>query len=223
MGDRQDTLKPSEIERMSFAIIDSEVPEPRPFQGDEWVVVRRMIHTSADFDLLELVKFHPRAIRAGISAITGGCLLATDTEMVKAAIGPRRLEQWGCTLECHIGDQEVVRLAREEGITRASAAVDLVSDRINGGIYVIGNAPTALMRLLDLVQTGQCLPALVVGMPVGFVNAAESKERLMAQDDLPYVTIKGRKGGSALAATVINALAGLAMTVEQRGSTMGEV
>jgi len=223
MGDKQDTLKPSEIERMSFAIIDSEVPEPRPFQGDEWVVVRRMIHTSADFDLLELVKFHPRAIRAGIGAITGGCLLATDTEMVKAGIGPRRLEQWGCTLECHISDPEVVRLAREEGITRASAAVDLVSDRITGGIYVIGNAPTALMRLLDLVETGLCLPALVVGMPVGFVNADESKERLMAQDKVPYVTIKGRKGGSALAATVINALAGLAMTMEERGSTMGEV
>ncbi|MBW2027500.1 MAG: precorrin-8X methylmutase [Deltaproteobacteria bacterium] len=210
MNNRTGPPGPSEIERLSLSIIDAEVPEPRPFEGDEWVIVRRMIHTSADFELLELVDFHPDAIEAGLGAITRGCLLATDTEMVKVGIGPRRLEKWRCTVECHIGDEEVVRRSRGEGITRASAAVDRVFNRINGGIYVIGNAPTALMRLLDLVESGLCRPALVVGMPVGFVNAAESKERLVEQGRVPYITIRGRKGGSALAATVINALAGLA-------------
>ena len=203
-------LKPDEIEQLSLSIIEHEVPEPRPFQGDEWKVVRRMIHSSADFELLELVRFHPAAVHKGVEAIKRGCLVVTDTEMARAGISKGRLEKWGCIVACLMGEGEVARQAEVKGTTRASAAVDIISERINDGIYVIGNAPTALMRLLDLIDSGTCLPALVVGMPVGFVNASESKDRLMAQTKIPYITIKGRKGGSALAASVINALAEIA-------------
>lgn len=202
--------EPGEIERLSFAIIDSEVPEPRPFEGAQWEVVRRMIHTSADFELLSLVVFHQKAVSAGIAALRGGCTIVTDTEMARAGIGSRRIDRWGCTVECHMGDAEVARRAREEGITRAGAAVDLVARRMEGGIFVIGNAPTALLRLLDHMDEETCRPALVVGMPVGFVNARESKEILMDRSKTPYITIRGRKGGSALAASVVNALAELA-------------
>mgnify|MGYP000279968286 CR=1 FL=1 len=205
-------MGPEEIERLSFSIIDREVPKPRPFEGDEWKVVRRMIHSTADFELLELVRFHPEAIQKGLEAIKKGCLIVTDTEMARSGIGRGRLRRWGCKIECLIGDERVRKEAEVKGTSRASAAVDLVSERINDGIYVIGNAPTALMRLLDLIEGGKCVPALVVGIPVGFVNASESKERLIAQTKVPYITVKGRKGGSALAASVVNALAEIALS-----------
>ena len=205
-------MRPEEIERLSFSIIDREVPKPRPFEGDEWKVVRRMIHSTADFELLKLVRFHPEAIQKGLEAIKKGCLIVTDTEMARSGIGRGRLRRWGCKIECLIGDERVRKEAEVKGTSRASAAVDLVSERINGGIYVIGNAPTALMRLLDLIEGGMCVPALVVGIPVGFVNASESKERLIAQTKVPYITVKGRKGGSALAASVVNALAEIALS-----------
>ncbi len=205
-------MGPEEIERLSFSIIDREVPKPRPFEGDEWKVVRRMIHSTADFELLELVRFHPEAIQKGLEAIKKGCLIVTDTEMARSGIGRGRLRRWGCKIECLIGDERVRKEAEVKGTSRASAAVDLVSERINDGIYVIGNAPTALMRLLDLIEGGMCVPALVVGIPVGFVNASESKERLIAQTKVPYITVKGRKGGSALAASVVNALAEIALS-----------
>jgi len=206
------TFAPEEIEDRSFAIIDSEVPEPRPFEGVRWEVVRRMIHTTADFELLSLVTIHKEAVSAGIAAIRYGCTIVTDTEMVRAGIGKGRVAPWGCTVACHIGDAEVARRAREQGITRARAAVDLVARGMDGGIFVFGNAPTALLRLLDYIDEGTCCPALVVGMPVGFVNAEESKELLMKQEKTSYITIRGRKGGSAVAASVVNALAELAGT-----------
>ena len=143
------------------------------------------------------------------------CWLGTQlacAEMARSGIGRGRLRRWGCKIECLIGDERVRKEAEVKGTSRASAAVDLVSERINGGIYVIGNAPTALMRLLDLIEGGMCVPALVVGIPVGFVNASESKERLIAQTKVPYITVKGRKGGSALAASVVNALAEIALS-----------
>lgn len=210
--------RPLEIERRSLEIIDAEVPEPRPFAGVEWEVVRRMIHTTADFELLELVRFHPDAVAAGLAALRAGAAIVTDTEMARAGIPLRRMTPLGCTVRCLMNDPRVAAMARENGTTRALAAVDLAAgpDRAAGAaaasvpvpdIWVVGNAPTALIRLLEHVRAGTLRPALVVGMPVGFVNAAESKELLLAQSDAPYVTVRGRKGGSALAACVINALA----------------
>lgn len=207
MANIHERLAPGEIEKRSFAIIDGETPEPRPFKGKQWRIVRRMIHTTADFELLSLVRFHPDAVQKGMAALRSGCLVVTDTEMARMGIPERRTEPLGCRVECHMGDPAVKEKALKDGTTRALAAVDTVLHRLDGGIYVVGNAPTALLRLLEWMDQGQCRPALIVGMPVGFVNAAESKALLMEQKRIPYITIAGRKGGSALAACVMNQLA----------------
>ena len=203
------------IEERSMAVIEAEVPEPRPFQGREWLIVRRMIHTSADFEMLSLVRFSPGAVQSGISALQSGCLVVTDTEMAKAGIVSRRMEPLGCEVRCLINDPRVLSQAQSQNTTRAHAAVDLAVSGVRAGIYVVGNAPTALMRLLELVRAGKAEPRLIIGMPVGFVAAAESKEALMAQNLVPHITIKGRKGGSALAASVVNALADMALNPSQ--------
>ncbi|MDY7002165.1 MAG: precorrin-8X methylmutase [Thermodesulfobacteriota bacterium] len=202
------------IEKRSMAVIEAEIPEPRPFQGRKWLVVRRMIHTSADFEMLNLVRFSPGAVRSGLQALESGCLIVTDTEMARAGIVSRRMEPLGCEVRCLINDPRVVSLAQRQNTTRAHAAVDLAVSEAGAGIYVVGNAPTALLRLLEFARTGEARPKLIIGMPVGFVAAAESKEALMAQNLIPYVTIKGRKGGSALAASVVNALADMALAVK---------
>lgn len=199
-------VPPGEIESRSLAIIDAEVPEPRPFFGEEWAVVRRMIHTTADFDLLNHVRFHPDAVRAGKEALLAGADIVTDTRMALSGIPVRRLEPMGCSVRCLMGEPQVAKRARAEGVTRAWAAVDEAMAHGGADIFVIGNAPTALFRLLDWVGRGARPPKLIVGMPVGFVNAAEAKELLLAQDAVPYITVAGRKGGSSLAASVVNAL-----------------
>lgn len=203
-------VPPLEIESRSLAIIDAEVKEPRPFVGSEWIVARRMIHTTADFDLLAHIRFHPDAITSGVDALLAGADIVTDTRMALSGIPVRRLEPLKCKVRCLIDDPAVARRARSEGVTRAWAAVDEVMAHGGADIFVIGNAPTALYRLLDWMERGARPPRLIVGMPVGFVNAAESKELLMAQDAIPYITIAGRKGGSSLAASVVNALLKLA-------------
>lgn len=204
-------MAPGEIEKRSLEIIESEVPEPRPFREKEWLVVRRMIHTTADFDLLNLVKFHPRAIEEGINALKRGCLVITDTQMARMGITQARMDKLGCQVECYINMEQVIQKAARQGVTRTRAAVDFAVDRISGSIFVVGNAPMALMRVLDLIEQGKVLPALIVGTPVGFVNVIESKERLLLQDRIPYITVKGRKGGSALGASVVNQLALIAL------------
>lgn len=201
----QNFFSPDEIEAESFRIIDSEVPEPRPFCDEKWQIVRRMIHTTADFELLDLVRFHPDAVASGLRALRGGATIVTDTEMARQGIPVRRLEPLGATVRCLMNDARVVERARAEGITRATAAVDVAVREINPEIYVVGNAPTALIRIVEHLDAGAIAPALVVAMPVGFVNAAESKALLMSRQ-VPHVAIEGRKGGSALAASVVNAL-----------------
>ena len=149
----QGPVEPGAIENKSFAIIDSEVPEPRPFSGNEWSIVRRMIHTSADFELLSLVRFHPDAIREGTQSLLGGCLIITDTEMARMGITSHRMALLGCSISCFINEKEVRERALKEKSTRASEAVDYALSRLNGSIYVVGNAPTALIRLLVIVYT----------------------------------------------------------------------
>lgn len=199
-------VPPLEIESRSLAVIDAEVKEPRPFAGDEWIVARRMIHTTADFDLLEHIRFHPEAIKSGVEALLAGADIVTDTRMALSGIPVRRLEPLRCKVRCLIDEPAVAKRARSEGVTRAWAAMDEVMAHGGADIFVIGNAPTALYRLLNWMERGARPPRLIVGMPVGFVNAAESKELLMAQDAIPYISIAGRKGGSSLAASVVNAL-----------------
>ena len=203
------TCAPDQIENASMAIIDSEVPD-KPFSGLEWLIARRMVHTTADFDLLNHIMFSPGAVDAGLKALSEKCVLYTDTQMARMGIPMRRMTPLGCEVRCLLGDPRVEGLAKEKNTTRTRASVDLALADHGlgpGSIYVIGNAPTALIRLLELVAEGKARPALIVGMPVGFVNAAESKELLIAQQTIPFVTIRGRKGGSALAACVINQLA----------------
>lgn len=202
----QNFFKPEEIEAESFRIIDSEVPEPRPFGGIQWQIVRRMIHTTADFELIDLVRFSDDAVAKGLSAMKNGAVIVSDTEMAKRGMPVRRLEPLGCVAHCLMTDSRVAERAQAEQTTRAKAAVDVAVAELKPDIWVVGNAPTALIRLVEHFDQGMPAPALVVGMPVGFVNAAESKALLMSRE-IPYISIEGRKGGSALAACVVNALA----------------
>lgn len=198
-------MKPAEIEALSFRIIDEEAGD-HAYEADAWSIIRRMIHTSADFEYMQTVRLHPRAIEVGIDALRRGRNIVTDTNMARAGIRKSEIFRLGGSVECLIGDGRVAQVARESGCTRAMAAVDAAIPMMKGGIYVIGNAPTALLRLIELIQSGEAEPALVVGLPVGFVNAAESKTEL-ARLDVPHITNVGRKGGSNVAASVVNALA----------------
>jgi precorrin-8X/cobalt-precorrin-8 methylmutase len=201
-------LKPQEIESLSFQIIDREAPAHH-FDAGQWEIIRRMIHTSADFEYMETVRFHPLAISRGIEAIRGGKTVITDTEMALAGIRKAEIETYGGSVACLIGRPDVRMHAEQAGITRAKAAVDMALPLMTGGICVIGNAPTALLRLMEQVRDGQARPALIIGLPVGFVNAAESKAELLGMD-VPCITNVGRKGGSNVAASVVNALVILA-------------
>lgn len=208
-------FEPQAIERRSMEIIDSLTPEPRPFSGAQWVVARRMIHTTADFELLEHIRFHPGAVAAGLAALRAGATVVADTRMAVCGMPARRLAPLGCRAVCFVDDEEVAREAAARGATRSHVAAEKASALPGPVIWAVGNAPTALLRLLELMDQGRVRPALVVGMPVGFVNAAQSKDMLMARRDVPWIAIEGRKGGSALAACTINALAELALTGEE--------
>lgn len=201
-------MKPEEIESTSFDIIDREAGE-HDFNGPQWSIVRRMIHTTADFEFKDIVRFHPGAIAAGIEAIRSGKMIITDTNMVRVGIRTRDLAPFGALVKCYMNDPLIHERAKSNGTTRARAAVDMALNDMKDGIYVIGNAPTALLRLIELINAGQARPALIIGLPVGFVNAAESKAALM-ELDYPYISNLGRKGGSNLAASVVNALVILA-------------
>ncbi|MCF8045878.1 MAG: precorrin-8X methylmutase, partial [Desulfarculaceae bacterium] len=180
-----------------------------------WPIDRRMIHTSADFEYIRSTRVHPDAVEKGIRAIQRGESIITDTAMAMAGIRKKTAEAFGCRVECLISRPDVVRAAREKDRTRAEAAVDAAEESVDNGIFVVGNAPTALMRLLQLVREKKAAPSLILGFPVGFVNAAESKEALLSFD-VPFITNTGRKGGSNTAAAVVNAL--LIMAEERKRS-----
>jgi precorrin-8X/cobalt-precorrin-8 methylmutase len=202
-------MRPEEIEAQSFRIIDEEAGV-HGFSPEQWPVVRRMIHTSADFEYKKTVRFHPNALKAGLEAIRQGKTIVTDTNMARVGIRKKELSRFGVAVECYISDPKVGRIAADTGATRAKAAVDAAIEAMPGGIYVIGNAPTALLRLIELIKSGRASPALIIGLPVGFVNAAESKAALIELDH-PYISNIGRKGGSNVAASVVNALAIMAL------------
>lgn len=197
-------MKPNEIEKLSFRIIDDEAGQHN-FSVNEWTIVRRMIHTSADFSYMKKVRFHPRAIESGLDAIKQGRTIITDTEMAKAGISLKQIKKFGVEVKCLINDPEVEKLAKQLKTTRASAAVDIVFKRAKCGVYVVGNAPTALLRLMELIKEKKAKPNLVIGLPVGFVNAVESKEKLISMN-YPCISNTSRKGGSNIAASVVNAL-----------------
>ena len=198
-------MKPDEIEQLSFQIIEQEIGAHH-LTDEQWLIVRRMIHTSADFEYRDTVRFHPDAIEAGLEAIRSGKNIITDTNMARVGIRKKELAQFGASTACFMNDPAIHRQAQAGNLTRARVAVDMAVGDMEGGIYVVGNAPTALMRLVELVIEHKAQPALIIGLPVGFVNAAESKAALM-ELDYPFISNVGRKGGSNVAASVVNALA----------------
>jgi precorrin-8X/cobalt-precorrin-8 methylmutase len=211
-------MKPDEIEKLSFQIIEQEIGAHN-LANQQWLIVRRMIHTSADFEYKKMVRFHPDAIKAGLDAIRSGKKIITDTNMARVGIRKKELDQFGASTACFMNDPAVHRQAKASSITRAKVAVDMAVEDMKGGIYVVGNAPTALMRLVELVKEQKARPALIIGLPVGFVNAAESKAALMDLD-YPFISNVGRKGGSTVAASVVNALAIMASEIQNLKSNI---
>jgi len=211
-------MTPIDIETESFRIIDREAG-PHAFTPEQWPIVRRMIHTSADFDYLRTVRFHPQAVAAGLKALRAGMPIITDTNMARSGIRKKDAGRLGVAVICRMDEASVHAAAQSSGSTRAEAAVDAALAEMTDGVYVVGNAPTALLRLIEQVRSGRAQPALIVGLPVGFVNAAESKAAL-AELDRPFITNTGRKGGSNVAASVINALLLLA---QEKKQTIGPI
>ena len=201
-------MLPQQIEEKSFQLIDERVPS-HPFNRREWTIVRRMIHATVDFDLVQTTTFHPEALSRGISALRSGTPIITDTKMVKAGISLKRLRKYKTKILCAISRADVIREARSTGRTRAATAMHKLADGLGGSIVAVGNAPTALFELLEIAKNESHRPALIVGVPVGLVGARESKE-LLIQSGLPSITVRGEKGGSPLAASIINGLAQLA-------------
>ena len=196
-------VKPEEIEAESFRMIDAEVG-PHQFDEQQWPVVRRVIHTTADFSFAETTEFSFAAVTRGIDALRGGARILCDTNMALSGINKTRLAKLGGSAACYVADADVAAAAKEQGVTRSIIALRKgVTEGCN--LFLIGNAPTALYELLRLADRGEIDPALVVGVPVGFVGAVESKEALYSSE-LPNICCRGRKGGSAIAAAILNAL-----------------
>ncbi len=196
--------RPDDILAESFRIIEAEVGA-HPFAADEWPVVRRMIHASGDVGLVRDVAFTSGAVAAGVDALRQGTPIITDVRMVAAGIHRPSLEALGVGLHCFIDDAGVARRAEGAGTTRSAAAMEKAITTVGGALYVVGNAPTALLALCAAVRRGAVRPRLVVAMPVGFVAVAESKQEALALG-VPVLTVRGRKGGSAVAAAAVNAL-----------------
>lgn len=200
------SMRPEQIEAESFRIIEAEAG-PHDWPAEQWPVVRRAIHTSADFEYLQSMVITPDAVPSAVAALKAGRGIVTDTTMALSGIRKDLTARLGCSLACHVADPQVIEIAKAEGITRSVAAMRKACRENPNGIFVIGNAPTALFELLEQVRGAVCRPALVIGLPVGFVGAEESKNALAVGDfQIPFISNIGRKGGSNVAAAVVNAL-----------------
>ena len=197
-------MKPADIEKRSFAIITEELGG-RTFPDGVAEVVKRVIHTSADFDYADNLCFSPDAVEQAKAALEAGATIVTDTNMALAGISKPTLAKLGGKAVCLMADEAVAREAKERGVTRATVSMEHAAKLGGPLIFAIGNAPTALIRLHELIEEGAVSPALVIGVPVGFVNVVESKE-LFLGGDTPYIIARGRKGGSNVAAAIVNAL-----------------
>ncbi len=196
---------PTAIEDTSMEIIESCLPMLKQLPEGERQIIKRIVHTTGDPDIAELIKIHPDAVEAGLEAFRAGRPVFTDVQMLQSGINPIRLAQLGVETMCLIKDPEVVAEAKRTGRTRAMIAIAKAAPRLDGGIIAIGNAPTALFELCAMIRAGVLKPALVVGTPVGFVGAKESKEMLM-ETPVPYITVSGTRGGSTIAVAALNAL-----------------
>lgn len=197
-------VNPGDIEKRSFEII-TEILGNRVFQPLHGPIIKRVIHTTADFEFADTLNISENAVENGIEAIRSGCNIFTDTKMVSAGINKKTLAKFGGQVVCFMDDENVAAEARERNATRASVCIERAFSNEKNRIYAIGNAPTALIRLCELINEGVISPALVVGVPVGFVNVVESKE-LLKKTGVPYITSEGRKGGSNITAAIVNAI-----------------
>lgn len=197
-------VKPMEIEARSFEIITEELGDTQLVPGTE-LIVKRCIHTSADFDYAKNLCFSEKAVEQALQAIREGACIVTDTQMAKSGINKRALARYGGEVFCFMSDEDVIARAKENGTTRAVASMDKAAKLEKKLIFAIGNAPTALIRLYELIQEQKIRPELIIGVPVGFVNVVQSKELIM-ETEVPYIVARGRKGGSNIAACICNAL-----------------
>ena len=200
------TRKGQSIEDKSMEIIEHEVGS-HPYNDMEWPIVRRVIHATADFDFAGKNKiiFHKDAITSGISALKNNCNIIVDVNGVIGGLNKQNPKDFGNNIICNISDSSLAERAKQENKTRAQISMRVAAFEMNGGIVVIGNAPTALLEVIKMIREGITKPALVIGIPVGFVSAAESKEELQTIN-VPFITNTGRKGGSSCAASIVNAL-----------------
>lgn len=196
---------PQEIEKRSFAIITEELGDFALTPGTE-PIVKRCIHTSADFDYAKNLVFSDNAVQKSMDAIRDGAWIITDTQMGMAGINKKKLAEYGGEVRCFMSDEETARLAKEQGTTRAAVSMERAAALNRKLIFAVGNAPTALVRLYELIKEGRLKPELIIGVPVGFVNVVASKELILSLEDTPYIVAKGRKGGSNIAACICNAL-----------------
>lgn len=197
-------MRPEEIERASMEIIAREMGEWRG-AAEELPVVKRVVHATADFDFVRTLAFSQGAVNLGREALRRGASVVTDTAMAAAGVSKPSAARWGVEVVCRMADPEVGEEARRRGVTRAVVCMERAVEATPDAVFAIGNAPTALMRLCELIREGCARPSLVVGVPVGFVNVVESKEVLAAMD-VPQIVAMGRKGGSTVAAAILNAL-----------------
>ena len=197
--------EPMAIEERSMEIIAPYL-ESLQLSPEATKVFSRIIHAAGDPEYSKVIEIHPEAIAAGCAAIAGGCDIFCDVEMVRTGINKRRLAEYGGTVHCLIGDEQVAIQAKELGITRSMVAMRTFGEKLHGSIVAIGNAPTALFELLSMMKETNIRPALIIGVPVGFVGAAESKDYLAETSPVPYITVRGNKGGSPIAAATTNAL-----------------
>jgi len=200
------TRKGQSIEDESMQIIENEIGS-HPYNEQEWPIVRRIIHSTADFDFARDNKiiFHKNAIKNGLEALKNGSSIVVDVNGIIGLLNKQNPKDFGNNVICNISEPSIMEAAKEAGKTRAQMSMRIAKEDMNGGIVVIGNAPTALLEVMEMIREGITKPALVIGIPVGFVSAVESKDEL-SRMDIPFITNQGRKGGSPCAAAIVNAL-----------------
>lgn len=208
---QMEQVLPSQIEKRSFELIRQELEEMgKSLKEDQAPVILRAIHTTADFDYADNLIFSDHAIERGREALKQGALIITDTNMARAGINKKKLEELGCQVLCFMADKDIAEQAKAQGTTRAAASMEkasvLIRQQDRPCIFAIGNAPTALIRLYELIQEKNLLPSLIIAAPVGFVNVIQSKELILDLEETEYIVAQGRKGGSNVAASLCNAL-----------------
>ena len=199
-------VRPQDIEKRSFAIISKELEEKGiVLPKEQELVTKRAIHTSADFDYAKTMTYSAHAVGIAKKLIQNGADIVTDTNMALAGVNKKELEKYGGEAHCFMAEEEVAKIAKERGVTRAAVSMEKAAQIEKPVIFTIGNAPTALIELYEMIQSGKYRPAFIIGVPVGFVNVEAAKD-LILKTDVPYIINRGRKGGSNVAAAICNAL-----------------